>query len=442
MRTMRGLDPVRTLLVVCLLFSISTTTAASQSARSPWTTEAARDFSCRLSNAAIDGRGTEAGRIEIGWGDVSGYWLQVSLEKSIPAGRWRVESTGKGRAREILTGQGQFWHFRGEPGEKLKLDLASGRDAVLTLESSGKRTRYATGIHGAAEAVREFDECVANIKAAMGTSRSRWTAESSSGRECWLKQSNLGGIRSLDLWFFAPRGQGIFFDVRGSSVKNPVTGVLRIDLPGDASPWLIDTEKDDVDARRKTMLLGELRQLKPPHMTFTPRGAVPVEAKDLLGNLDTAIAMFDVCMATNARLAKAQDNPDSAIRFSVSESEGVCEFTGVYQVAGEGIWLSLLSQQKKHVLKVERRRLAPGYEVRALDLGEIVGARNVEAADAVFELDAAKLGRLRRDLAGAGREFVVHSTRDAGYKMQFGGEVAAVPFAMFDACVHTRFDAR
>jgi hypothetical protein len=49
---------------------------------------------------------------------------------------------------------------------------------------------------------------------------------------------------------------------------------------------------------------------------------------------------------------------------------------------------------------------------------------------------------LRTDLVRNGRDFHIEMSPDRSYTGQFGGALAVVEAPMFEACTHTKFDAR
>jgi hypothetical protein len=254
--------------------------------------------------------------------------------------------------------------------------------------------------------------------------------------------ATVDGLPGLRLSFGAG-AKGRSFGVDAGPRLQKDGGALRIDLPGGASPWLIDikTVVSPEDPRSET-LLAELGKLKSLPMIFTPPGGLPVKLQTPLEGLPTASAMFNAC-------AKAMKQPNlpvqpmfTELRYAIAEQGGVCELTGTFQLRGNGIWLALQTDGAKHVLKVTRRTLKPGDPITSLDVSGIGGPKKLEAQDASYDLDADAFTSLLHDLGGEGRRFGGQLRGGDNFSTAFGGKYAVVEGPMFDACARVKLGGK
>ena len=149
---------------------------------------------------------------------------------------------------------------------------------------------------------------------------------------------------------------------------------MRIVLPGDPTPFTYDTNTR-VMARdpRTPTLYAAIKTLKPVDMVFTPKGAKPIALRTATEGLAVASAMFDACAAALRPESLPPQNQFNELRYIVSEHEDQCELTGTYQLDGNAIWLTLVSDGKKNIVKATRRTVGNGYQISWLGLEHLGG---------------------------------------------------------------------
>jgi hypothetical protein len=255
--------------------------------------------------------------------------------------------------------------------------------------------------------------------------------------------SGFAGAPGVRVSFHVRQKASLSFDVTSYSKPFADGGILRIVLPGDPAPFTYDTEARSVTRDPRTpALYAAIRSLKPVEMAFTPRGAKPVAVRTSTDRLAVASAMFDACASALRSESLPPLNQFNELRYIVSEHEDLCELTGTYQLDGNAIWLTLVSDGKKNVVKATRRTVGDGYRISWLGLEHLGGPKKLTGQDATFELDAKEFAVLRGDLVRNGRDFHIEMSPDRNYTAQFGGALAVVEAPMFEACVQAKFDKR
>jgi len=433
---------LRAVVAVLVLFSWVATMAANNPARKPWAA-VSTDSHCVLASLLGDGAGTSSIRLEVTWSRENLYSAAVTLSRSLPSAPWHLDSVSKDARNPVFVGKNHYFMIRGEAGEQIQRELAAGREMELTIESGKSRQTFTSGVNGGEKALREFDRCVAAIKA---TPRPlppppRWITETQGGRDCSLALSGISGVRGLQVRFGAGPKSPSTFGVIADPGLFEDGGVLRLLLPGDPTPFTYDTKARAIARDPRTpALYAAIKSLEPVDMVFTPEGAKPIALRTATEGLAVASPMFDACAAALRQESLPPQYQFNELRYIVSEHEDLCEFTGTYQLDGNAIWLTLVSDGKKNVVKVTRRTVGNGYLIGWLGLEHIGGPKKLVAQDATFELDANEFATLRGDLVRNGRDFHIEMSRDRSYTGQFGGALAVVEAPMFEACAHAKLD--
>ena len=164
-------------------------------------------------------------------------------------------------------------------------------------------------------------------------------------------------------------------------------GILRLVLPGDPAPFTYDTESSSVTRDpRAPALYAAIRSLKPVDMAFTPRGARPVAVRTSTDGLAVASAMFDACASALRSESLPPQYQFNELRYVVADYEDLCELTGTFQLDGNAIWVTLVSDGKKNVVKVTRRTVGKGYLIESLGLEHLDGPKKLNEPDTRYEL--------------------------------------------------------
>lgn len=417
--------------------------AADNAATPHWTARTSPE-KCELIGALLNVDGQSTGQLEIGWRSPGYYSLAISIKEPAPLAIWRFEEADLNESLAYQVGPWRYISVGGDAGERAKRRVAEGRSLTLMPRAGVDRHRLTTGTRGTAESLKAFDQCVATIKATpIPPPPSRWAASTQGGRDCMLQLSDVSGVRGLDVRFGARPKSPLTFAVSAESHLLKDAGVLRIVLPGDPNPFTTDIGVLTVSRDpRAPALYAAIKTLKPVDMVYAPRGAKPIALRTSTDGLTLASAMFDACAAALKTESLPPQLQFNELRYVVTEEEDLCELTGTFQLDGNAIWVTLMSDGQKNVVKIARRTVGAGYQIQVLGLGRLGGPDKLTAADATFELDAKTFAALRRDLIANGRDFQIVMSRDRSYTAQFGGALAVVEAPMFEACAHAKFDTR
>ena len=434
---LRELAASATLIVV----SASSPGAAKGSAHVPWAGLNTVTH-CLLQNRLSDDEGRSRARVVVTWSKKDGYELEVSISGSLSATKWQLDSMDQGTRNPVLTGKG--WHLKvlGEAGELAKREVAAGRELALSIEFRGRTLLFTSGAIGVANAMSIFDQCIAEINARPEPPPPppRWEAETQGGRHCSIRSS---GIPGLEVSFGSSTKMPLNLRVYAKATSYKDGGVMRIVLPGDPTPFTYDTTAPSATPDPRTRVLyAAIKSLKPVDVVFTPRGAKPVATRLPTEGLAAASAMFDACTAALKNAATMPQLSFSELRYVVNSQDDLCELTATFQIDGNAIWLTLVSDGKTNTFKVARRPVNEGYLINWLGLERLGGPKKLAAQDATFELDAEYFAALRRDILANGRDFHIEMSTDRSYTAQFGGVLATVEAPMFEACAHAKFDTR
>lgn len=204
-----------------------------------------------------------------------------------------------------------------------------------------------------------------------------------------------------------------------------------------AAPSETNSAREPWDPRAET-LLAELLGLEAVPFTFTPAGGEPRNLATPMQGLAIASVMFDAC----TRAIRQPDLPAqpmfTELRYAIDEHDGVCEFTGTFQLRGNGMWLVLATDGTKHQLKITRRTVGPGEPVTSLDLSSLGGPGRLEAQDASYDFDPKAFKALLADIVGEGRPFKARLRGGEVFAVPFGGKFAGVEGPMFEACARVK----
>jgi hypothetical protein len=425
--------------VVCAV-----THAADGSDAAQWTAKASPE-KCELVGALIDGQQKSSGRIEISWRSSGAYQLTIALGETAPVAHWRFEQADLNESLEYQDRPFRYIMMGGDVGERAYRAVVAGRALTLMARPGVDRHRLTTVTRGVPESLRAFDQCVTKLKATPvpPPPPARWRAETQGGRDCSLRLSDLSGIRGLEAMFGAGTRSSLSFVITANPFLIKDGGVLRIVLPGDPRPFTYDTEAKTVTRDPRTpALYAAIKSGKPIDMTFTVPGAKPIPVRTSSEGLAVASGMFDACAAALRPESLPPRFQFNELRYVVTDQEDGCELTGTFQIDGNAIWITLVSDGTKNVVKVTRRTVGAGYKIRELGLERLGGPKKLTAEDTTIDLDAKSFASLRRDLVANGRDFQIVMSRDRSYTAQFGGALAVVEAPMFEACAHAKFDTR
>jgi hypothetical protein len=351
---------------------------------------------------------------------------------------WTLGSSG-GKTIFWADAKSRFVSGRIDDGEQLLSALAAGRPVILTTGTGVSEQKYSTGNSGYASAVAAFRTCITQMSADFVIPPARWQAETS-GRSCSM-QSQVDGAPGVSLNFGYSPKRGLIFSARADSTELSKGGKLEFTPPGVPQPWKVDSESFSSTDPAVSRLLDELRQRKQLPMTFTPLGGKPLKVRTTLNDLPLASAMFDACMTALKQPELPPQLQFTELRYVITVGDQACELTGTFQLQGNGLWLTLVSDGSKNLIKVTRRQLKAGIRINSLDLGGFGGSRDFKGQDATLELDHEAFASLRRDLVGEGRPFGITLADGAAYTGKFGGRFALVEAPMFDACARVKFDS-
>jgi hypothetical protein len=427
-----------------ILFVSVVADAANSDDGAQWSATSTED-KCTLAGALKDEKGNAAGKIGIHWMRSGRYTLEISVAASAPLVSWRFDTTALNEGLAYQTGGYRYISIGGDSGERARREVAAGRSLNLIAGTNPRSHRLSTGTRGAPESLRAFDQCVAAFKALPEPPQPppRWTASNQTGRSCSLDVADVIGVRGLHLGFGSRPKSPLTFGAGANTDLNKSRGILRIVLPGDPTPYTFDTGARSVNPDPRTpALYAAIKSLQPLDLVYTPPGAKPISTRTPTDGLAVASAMFDAC----ATALRAESLPPryqfNELRYIITEEENFCELTGIFQIDGNAIWVTLVGDGKKNVVKVTRRTVGAGYQIRVLGLDRLGGPKELTAQDGTFELDAKEFAAMRKDLIANGRDFQIVMSRDRSYTAQFGGALAVVEAPMFEACAHSKFDTR
>ncbi len=395
--------------------------------------------SCDLTTGLHDSGGTNRGNLRVTWAEGEHYILELRLTRQSSEG-WHFEAGDAGGQREYNSGNTPFQLAGLDKGEHLMRDLSDGKAVAVRYESGARIGAPTAG----AETMRAFQKCIADIRARPPPEPppARWTVESQSGRDCSLRLSRFENVPALNFSFRLNERGDLGFALGSNDPQAfPDGGEFRVE--GAAERFDLEMDRGPQAQRRNTMtLLTSLRKSVPLDMTFTPKGGKRLRLKITTAGLDVRGAMFEACVRALDEPVLPPRHSLRSVRFTVSENENVCELTGVYQVYGNSLWLTHVTDGEKNLLKVTRRVGKSQNQVGSLDLSRLGGPKDFDADDGSFEIPAAAFTALRKDLRGAGRGFGMNFTSGKTYdKVSHGGSFALVEAPMFDACVRVKHES-
>jgi hypothetical protein len=330
---------------------------------------------------------------------------------------------------------------KGEPVDSMRKALSRGEPLLVELKrQDGRDVHYRTNVEGAGKVVADFDACIARqhqpLQAPLLVGPV-WSSSVSSQGGCSMMHDVVGrpGMRG---YFHSVKEGGVRYQPSVDRQQHPKGGVLRIERPGQPA-WLIDTSVQESKADdRALQLLREIEGRQLPRMTFTPRGAAPVELTLPTTGLDVAPAMLLACLSKQSS-PRPTVVDYSEVRLFVDAGASACELSATYQVESATVWLTLQAGENGRRLKVTKRLLASGQRIHDLGLEEFGGPRRFDGADTTLALQPEAYAALMAKVRGEGPKLLFLTTDTKGFSSRFGGRYAQAEVAMFDACVRSRY---
>lgn len=324
----------------------------------------------------------------------------------------------------------------------LRKNLLRGLPILVSIEGGKDRPmRYATSLEGAEAASAAFEDCIRDErKRVAGEDRApRWTGSVDIRGRCSLRQPFIGA-EGLSAYFRDSASSELQLQMLALDSFFPKGGVLRVFLPGQSVPWMIDSEKATEAGPRVLALLGEIRAGKVPRMEFEARGAPPVPLTATGAGMAEAVAMFDACNVASTR-PRPEVVPLNELQYSLEESAAGCRLSAAYQIESAVIWLAAIADGEGYRVSVTKRIQRNGLKIASLDLHSLGGAAQVEQDDLVIPASDVDFSALVKKAMGEGHEVGLLVTPTQGFTVRFGGPQAISETAMFDACVRAKYPA-
>jgi hypothetical protein len=422
--------------IIVWILCLGTVTVAHAASPPAWVLQAA-EGSCALRHPFIEPGGATFAQIEILWDSEFGDELRVKLFGRDAGHAFRLVQSGTRNAWS-RSGNETGPVAKGFDVFNVMGPLGDGAPLTLVLETArGKPRQYSTGAAQVRESVAAFNRCKHDKQPADRRDSAFWSAESQRS-SCSLSTS-IDEAPGLQLYIHSRRVGGAALAVFAADRFYPQGGVLRLEMPGERTPWDIDTNADELSTDPRLLsLLRALRGAQAVRLAFTPRG-MPAEAlKTPVAGLPAAAAMFDACVSATSGPVVPKAVPGTGPSYAV-DGESTCTLTATYQLFGSSLWLALSTDGGKPSLKITRRKVRNDEQVVMLDLESLGGSAKFMAPDADLAIGAAAFARLRADLRTTGRPVQAVLESRKALKVDFGGEYAVVETAMFDACVHTKY---